>query len=104
CVFRDGEDWVIEDLDSKNGTFLNGKRASRQVLHHGDVLLIGKHTLLFDQHAAGAPATEEKGPSLPALGDTIYLDTSQHRVLAGPRVAGGPRCGERLGNPRACHS
>src|SRR5437588_8679209 len=63
CVFRDGEDWVIEDLDSKNGTFVNGKRASRQVLHHSDVLLIGKHTLLFDQHAAGAPATEEKGPS-----------------------------------------
>jgi pSer/pThr/pTyr-binding forkhead associated (FHA) protein len=81
CIFRDGADWVIEDLDSKNGTFVNGKRTARQVLQHGDVLLVGKHTLLFDQHAAGAPATEEKGPSLPALGDTIYLDTSQHRVL-----------------------
>jgi pSer/pThr/pTyr-binding forkhead associated (FHA) protein len=81
CVFRDGDDWVIEDLDSKNGTFVNGKRVARQVLQHGDVLLVGKHTLMFDQHAAGAPAAEHTGPSLPALGDTIYLDTSQHRVL-----------------------
>jgi pSer/pThr/pTyr-binding forkhead associated (FHA) protein len=81
CLFRDGDDWVIEDLDSKNGTFVNGKRVARQVLQHGVVLLVGKHTLLFDQHAAGAPAAEHSGPSLPALGDTIYLDTSQHRVL-----------------------
>jgi pSer/pThr/pTyr-binding forkhead associated (FHA) protein len=81
CVFRDGDNWVVEDLDSKNGTFVNGKRVARQVLQHADVLLIGKHTLMFDQHAAGAPASEHTGPSLPALGDTIYLDTSQHRVL-----------------------
>jgi pSer/pThr/pTyr-binding forkhead associated (FHA) protein len=81
CIFRDGDDWVIEDLDSKNGTFVNGKRVRRQVLQHGDVLLIGKHTLMFDRHAAGSPAPEHTGPSLPSLGDTIYLDTSQHRAL-----------------------
>jgi pSer/pThr/pTyr-binding forkhead associated (FHA) protein len=81
CVFRDADNWVIEDLDSKNGTFVNGKRVRRHVLQHSDVLLIGKHTLMFDRHAAGAPAQEHAGPSLPSLGDTIYLDTSQHRAL-----------------------
>jgi hypothetical protein len=49
--------------------------------------------LTFDQHAAGSPAREHAGPALPALGDTIYLDTSQHRALlstVGAPAAGAP--------------
>jgi pSer/pThr/pTyr-binding forkhead associated (FHA) protein len=33
---------VVEDLDSTNGTLVNGKRVSRAVLRNGDVLTIGR--------------------------------------------------------------
>ena len=35
------------DLQSSNGTFVNGVRTKQTRLHDGDVILIGKHTLLF---------------------------------------------------------
>jgi FHA domain-containing protein len=39
-VHRDGS-WVIQDLQSTNGTVLNGKRVGRTVVHPGDVLTLG---------------------------------------------------------------
>jgi pSer/pThr/pTyr-binding forkhead associated (FHA) protein len=33
---------VVEDLESTNGTLVNGKRISRAVLREGDVLTIGR--------------------------------------------------------------
>src|SRR5688500_19503216 len=53
CVFRDGDRFIVEDLDSTNGTFVNDRRVSRYTLQHGDVVLVGKHRLVFDA-AAGA--------------------------------------------------
>jgi serine phosphatase RsbU (regulator of sigma subunit) len=36
-----GQDLVIEDLDSSGGTFVNGERVQRAVLHAGDVIRLG---------------------------------------------------------------
>jgi pSer/pThr/pTyr-binding forkhead associated (FHA) protein len=33
---------VVEDLESTNGTLVNGKRISRAVLREGDVLTVGR--------------------------------------------------------------
>ncbi len=38
--------YIIEDLDSTNGTFLNKTRISKEKLSDNDVLTIGKHTLI----------------------------------------------------------
>ncbi|MGI9607458.1 MAG: FhaA domain-containing protein [Acidimicrobiales bacterium] len=40
--------WVIEDLDSTNGTRVNGFRASIQLLSDGDHITVGATTFLFD--------------------------------------------------------
>jgi ABC-type multidrug transport system ATPase subunit len=38
----------IRDLNSANGTFVNGHRINRQVLNRGDVITIGSHLFQFD--------------------------------------------------------
>lgn len=77
-VFLEGSSVVIEDLNSTNGTFVHGRQVSRHVLQHGDEVLIGKHQLAFD--ATGEVAAVSS-PALQGLGDTVYLDTKQHRAL-----------------------
>ena len=78
-VFLDGERYVVEDLRSRNGTYVNEKHVTRHTLQTGDVLLVGKHKLLFD-HTADADIAAPKAV-LPTLGKTAYLDTKQHRAL-----------------------
>lgn len=46
-VFRDGS-WVIQDLESTNGTAVNGVRIGRCVLRPGDRLSLGDQSLLID--------------------------------------------------------
>lgn len=42
-ILTDGDDIYIQDLDSTNGTFLNGKRIhEKTVLQRGDKLMLGK--------------------------------------------------------------
>jgi FHA domain len=45
--FRDGH-WVLQDLESTNGTSVNGARVGRCQLHPGDELHVGTVCLLVD--------------------------------------------------------
>lgn len=38
----------LEDLNSTNGTFINGKSVTKQVLKNGDRIAIGQHILTFE--------------------------------------------------------
>lgn len=45
----DGADeYFVHDLDSRNGTFLNGRRIRREKLENGDKITIGETILRFD--------------------------------------------------------
>ena len=77
-VFSESGAVILEDLNSTNGTFVNGQHTTRRVLRSGDVLLVGKHQLVFESTMEWSPAPP---PALPSLGDTVYLDTKQHRAL-----------------------
>jgi hypothetical protein len=48
-VQRDAH-WVIEDLGSLNGTFVNRRRVEAATLEDGDEIQIGKYRLTFLQH------------------------------------------------------
>jgi hypothetical protein len=78
-VFQEGNRVVLEDLRSTNGTFVNGRPITRHVLQHGDEVLVGKHSIVFDHNAVEPQPVA--GPPLESLGDTVYLDTKQHRAL-----------------------
>jgi len=55
-------DSFVEDLNSTNGTLVNGKPIKKHFLQHNDVIEIGKHKLKYfnDQPAAAASADFEK--------------------------------------------
>jgi pSer/pThr/pTyr-binding forkhead associated (FHA) protein len=48
AVFQiSGSQVHIEDLNSTNGTYINGKAATKQHLRHNDTIEIGKHKIKF---------------------------------------------------------
>lgn len=70
--------FVIRDLDSTNGTFVNKKKVSMHNLRHGDKLLIGKHELFFDR----SDLMKKKTGTADLDDDkTRILDTSEYRTL-----------------------
>ena len=78
-VFFEGDDCIVEDLRSKNGTYVNEKHVLRAALQDHDQILIGKHKLLFDELS-----TAESSPNrriMPTLGGTEYLNTKSHRAM-----------------------
>jgi len=61
-------DSFLEDLNSTNGTYVNGKLIKKHALQHGDVITIGHHQLRFaDQQTSDAEQDEfEKTMVIPA--------------------------------------
>ena len=75
CVFSSDGQYVLEDLQSTNGTFVNGVRVSRQALQHGDVIKVGSHELLFDRLAEiDAPSPDDAESKNAIEGGTIFMD------------------------------
>lgn len=48
-IHREGNEYLVSDLGSLNGTYLNRKRAESSPLHNGDEVQVGKFRLLFLQ-------------------------------------------------------
>jgi pSer/pThr/pTyr-binding forkhead associated (FHA) protein len=44
-IIRGSNYYIIEDLNSTNGTFVNGKKINKKFLKEDDEISIGKHTL-----------------------------------------------------------
>lgn len=69
--------FVIRDLDSTNGTFVNKRKVSMHNLRHNDVMIIGKHELIFDR----SDMMNKKSDDLSDDDKTRILDTSEYRTL-----------------------
>jgi len=72
-----GDEFVLIDLQSKNGSFVNEKLITSHWLKPGDIISVGKHTLVFsysedeDWSAAGTDEIEK----------TMVMDTSKYRSM-----------------------
>jgi pSer/pThr/pTyr-binding forkhead associated (FHA) protein len=51
-------DSFLEDLNSTNGTYVNGKIIKKHALQHGDVITVGHHALRFVDSETDEPADE----------------------------------------------
>lgn len=75
--------FLIEDMNSLNGTFLNNQRIRKSALKDGDEILIGKHTLIFRGEGGEVPKadpiTERTQPVNPIAEETVVLDTKKRR-------------------------
>jgi len=62
----------IQDLNSTNGTIVNGRKVVRHTLHHGDIIAIGNLQLLFKSH---------DGVTAEASKETILIDKKASNIF-----------------------
>ncbi len=48
--YRQGQELFIQDLQSRNGTFVNGEKVKRQRLLHGDRIVFGVYEFVISYH------------------------------------------------------
>jgi len=84
--------YVLVDLESLNGTFLNEKKVSRERIFDGDSVIVGKHTLSFvdlrpeEERPSREEAPETRIPG-PAFRETVILDTKEQQELLAKQAA-----------------
>ena len=62
-VLRKGEEIVVKDLDSTNGTFIDGEKITEATLKPGQTLRLGQIELKLDTGEGGAPTPAPAGKS-----------------------------------------
>jgi pSer/pThr/pTyr-binding forkhead associated (FHA) protein len=98
-IYWEADHYVVEDMESFNGTYVNNERIGKMVLRDGDVVLIGKHTVHFradageqipvawsridDRAVRWQRLVEENQP--PQLDHTMVLDTKKVREMFGKK-------------------
>lgn len=84
------EAFLLTDLKSKNGTFVNEQLVNSHWLKHGDVVTIGKHMLIF----AYAADEAQPEPDSAALNQTMVMDTGKYRQMLAKNVSGAAQQAE----------
>jgi len=87
--------WYVADLNSKKGTFLNGRRVvEREVLRPGDVIRLSQNVLKFDlvdqgagEEAPGAAPQEDREGTPAGLEQAAAAPQEGRARAAGARVA-----------------
>jgi hypothetical protein len=90
-----GADVFIEDLNSTNGTYINGKAIKKQLLAHNDTVEIGKYKIKYLVDESGdyektmimRPA---QGSAVPPFAPTQHPGQSGHPMYASGTAGGAP--------------
>jgi len=71
------EGWILVDLSSTNGCFVNGRRVREHYLRDGDLIAVGQHQMRF-----AGPSTRRL--QRPEEGGTAYSADDPDATLSGP--------------------
>jgi pSer/pThr/pTyr-binding forkhead associated (FHA) protein len=84
CVIkRSGGSYIVNDLESRNGTFVNGTAVTEQRLGPGDEIRIGASVFLYlvsKDTAPGDGHPDSKTREL-RLSDSVYLSSDENSAL-----------------------
>lgn len=76
--------YVLVDLESLNGTFVNEKRVDRERIFDGDSIIIGKHSLVFkdlrEPHLRPMRDDDDAGQAS-GFKDTVFLDPKAQKEM-----------------------
>src|SRR5688572_20278443 len=82
----EGESFALLDLESHNGTLVNGEKVGRIVLSAGDILQFGRLTFEFRRARPEAAAARQEGVDI----DQATLELSAQEVTQAVRPKGAP--------------
>jgi pSer/pThr/pTyr-binding forkhead associated (FHA) protein len=77
------KDSFLEDLNSTNGTYVNGKLVKKHALQEGDVITIGRHSL---KYASGKAAAAEAGGDEGDFEKTMIIRPGSKAGATGPSM------------------
>ncbi len=94
-------DSFLEDLNSTNGTYVNGKLIKKHALQHGDVVTVGKHQLRYVDSDQGDVQDDEFVRTMVIDSSDIAAKAAAERVSAGTMAEGIPHAEQRESKPLA---
>jgi Nif-specific regulatory protein len=74
---RRGEEWILRDLGSRNGTVISGRPVKETVLQPGDLITLGESCLYFELTSQEEPLPSEEGVAPPNITQTLEITLSQ---------------------------
>src|SRR5581483_707919 len=74
-IAQDGEQFIIRDLGSHNGTFVNGSAIEERVLNNGDRISIGSSVFEFTT-----------GSGTPSSASVVFESTATPKTMEGQRI------------------
>jgi pSer/pThr/pTyr-binding forkhead associated (FHA) protein len=90
-IVWEGDHFALEDNNSLNGTFVNNRRINRCGLKHGDVILVGKHTVSYWDEARRGDGDPHHEPAQVApaasMEATMVLDTRKAKEMMSHQAA-----------------
>jgi pSer/pThr/pTyr-binding forkhead associated (FHA) protein len=75
-------DSFLEDLNSTNGTYVNGKLIKKHALQHGDVITVGHHQLRFVDQRAEEISQDEFERTMVIPPSAAQVATARDRAVA----------------------
>ncbi len=87
AIITIGNDSFLEDMDSTNGTKVNGKPIKKYVLHHGDQIELGKYQLTYINE--DQPSLESALTKVPLDKVTAFMQPPKSNPQE-PQFAGKP--------------